>query len=175
MSMAPEIRTTRLLLRPYRAGDEAALVRNIDHAEIARGTATIPHPYTRADAEAYLARVAADAASWHLAITLADEPIGGIGLMRRSGVERYTAEVGYWLTPRHWRRGIASEAAQALVERAFAATDVVRLEARVFAWNSASCHVLERTGFRLEARRRSAAVADGRLVDELLYARLRGE
>jgi RimJ/RimL family protein N-acetyltransferase len=44
----------------------------------------------------------------------------------------------------------------------------------VFAWNPASGRVLEKAGFVREARLARAAIKDGEIVDELVYARLRG-
>jgi RimJ/RimL family protein N-acetyltransferase len=170
-----EIRTRRLSLRAWRAADEAEAVRELNHAEVARATASIPHPYGAADFAAFLARVAAGRFDWNLAITQAGRVIGGIGLHPRSGLERYTAEVGYWIGPAHWGAGFATEALAALVERALAETETQRFEGRVFAWNGASGRVLEKAGFVREGTLRRAAFKDGALLDEWLYARLREE
>ena len=170
-----EIRTERSLLRSWRSGDEDALVRNLNHRSVWRNTGSIPHPYSRADADAFLAFIEANPNDIHLAIVVGGEPIGSVGIYRRKGLEQFTGELGYWLGPSHWGRGYATEAARALAEHAFAATDIARLEGRVFAWNPASCRVLEKAGFRREGLKRHAAFKDGELVDEFLYARLRGE
>jgi RimJ/RimL family protein N-acetyltransferase len=172
-----ELQTARLLLRSWRPGaaDAEALVRHANHREIWRNTGGMPFPYARADAEAFFARVAGSPEDLHLAITLANEPVGGIGLHRRAGLERFTAEVGYWLGPSVWGRGFATEATRALIEHASASTDLQRLEGRVFAWNPASCRVLEKCGFAREGLKRRAAYKDEQLVDEWHYARLRGD
>jgi RimJ/RimL family protein N-acetyltransferase len=170
-----ELRTARLLLRSWLPGDAdaAALVRHANHREVWRNTGGIPFPYARADAEAFFARVVERPEDLQLAITLADEPVGGIGLHRRGGLERFTAEIGYWLGPSAWGWGYATEAVEALTLHAFATTDVQRIEGRVFAWNPASCRVLEKAGFVREGLKRRAAYKDEQLVDEWLYARLR--
>jgi [ribosomal protein S5]-alanine N-acetyltransferase len=171
-----EIHTEHLLLRNWCIEDADALVRNVNHRAVWRNVGdSIPHPYRRADADAFLAGPAQDSRSWNLAIVHGDEVVGGAGLARREGLKRFNAEVGYWLGPSHWGRGFASEALAGLVEAAFAMTDVQRLEAHVFAWNPASCRVLEKCGFRRDALLRRASFKDGVLVDELAYSRLRGE
>ena len=43
----------------------------------------------------------------------------------------------------------------------------------VFAWNPASARVLEKAGYVLEGRLRSAVIKDGRTTDGLLYALVR--
>jgi RimJ/RimL family protein N-acetyltransferase len=171
------LRTARLTLRPWVASDAdaAAIVRHANHREVWRNTGQLPFPYARTDADAFFAQCAQRPQDLHLAIVAAGEPIGGIGMHRRDGLERFTAEIGYWLGPTIWGRGYATEAARALAEHTFATTNVQRIEGRVFAWNPASCRVLEKAGFAREGRRRRAAFKDEQFVDELVYARLRGE
>jgi RimJ/RimL family protein N-acetyltransferase len=60
-----------------------------------------------------------------------------------------------------------------MTEYAFATFDICRLEAGVFEWNPASARVLEKAGYALEGRSRSAVVKDGRLGDRLIYALVR--
>ena len=52
---------------------------------------------------------------------------------------------------------------------------VYRLFAPVFAWNAASMRVLEKAGYAREGVMRRSAVKDGRVLDQLLYARVRGD
>lgn len=169
-----ELRTPRLLLRTWRRGDERALTAHANHRDVWRNLADFfPHPYTKADADAWIARVEADqSGSLHLAIVV-DEPVGGIGVARLPDVGRLTGTVGYWLGPTARGRGYATEALSALVEHVFAQTDLQRLEARVFEWNPASCRVLEKAGFTREARLRRAAIKDDQLIDVWLYSRVR--
>jgi len=170
-----ELRTARLLLRPWRREDTDALVQHVNHREVWRNTGSLPFPYTHADAEAFFAFLAAHPEETHLAIVPDHEPIGSVGIYRRRGLEEFVGELGYWLGPSAWGKGYATEAARALTEHAFATTPLQRIEARVFAWNPASRRVLEKAGFALEGVKRRAAYKDGQHVDEWLYARLRGE
>ena len=83
--------------------------------------------------------------------------------------------MGYWLGERYWGRGIAARALVGFTRYAFAAYEVERLFAVPLAANTASCRVLEKTGYRLEGRMRRSAVKDGVVQDQLLYAILRGD
>jgi hypothetical protein len=47
----------------------------------------------------------------------------------------------------HWGKGLATEAAQAIIDHAFAALDVERIIGRCMAANSGSRRVLEKCGF----------------------------
>lgn len=164
-----EIRTARLLLRSWRLGDEEALVRNINHRAVWRNVGdSIPFPYTRAAADAFLAMALKDERSWHLAIEASGDVVGSIGMYRFDGRQRYTGTIGYMLGPHAWGRGYASEALAALSDAAFAQTDVARLDAHVYAWNPASCRVLEKCGFVREGVLRKSSFKDGELVDEFV-------
>ena len=50
-----------------------------------------------------------------------------------------------------------------------------RLFAHVFEGNEASTRVLEKAGYLLEARMRQCVVKGGRVLDQLVYARLRDD
>ena len=58
-------------------------------------------------------------------------------------------EIGYRLKRVFWGKGIATEVSQALVERAFALPDVVRVVAEASPDNVASTRVMEKVGLRL--------------------------
>jgi len=49
---------------------------------------------------------------------------------------------------------------------------LTRLFALPFAYNLASCRVLEKAGYVLEARLRRSAIKDGVIVDQFQYARI---
>jgi len=173
-----EIHTPRLVLRPFRPGDEESLAREADDRRVWGALRDrFPHPYRREDALAWIAANGGRNPPENLAITLREPglPIGGVGVARRGDVGRFTGEIGYWLGSAHWRRGYATEAVGAFVEHAFAAFDFERLEAWVFSSNPASARVLEKCGFRLEGVGRRAVHKQGRFLDSHLYARLRDD
>lgn len=161
-------------LRPWRSGDQGALVALADDRRIWRNmTERFPHPYTRADADRWLAFNVDPGRDRHLAIEVGGELAGGVGAMAGDGVRRATAEFGYWLGHRFWGRGIASASARALADDLERSGAFERLEAGVFAWNPASMRVLERAGFEREAVLRRSVSKDGELIDSVLYVRLR--
>jgi RimJ/RimL family protein N-acetyltransferase len=161
-------------VRSYVAADAAALARHANNAAVARGLRDrFPHPYTRVDAETFLRGIASGPAESDFAIASPDEVIGGIGVQRQHDVHRLTAEIGYWLGEPFWGRGIATRAVSAVSDWLFATTSLERLFACVFETNPASTRVLEKAGYQLEGRMRRAVFKDGRVFDQLLFARLR--
>ena len=169
-----EITLERCTLRPWRRGDELSLVRYANNRNVWRNLRDrFPHPYTAADADAWLTHVSAQSPVASFAIVVDGHAVGGIGLEPGTDVHRRSAEIGYWLGEPFWGRGIATEALRAVTEYAFRTFDICRLEAAVFEWNPASARVLEKAGYRLEGRARLAVTKDGRTGDRLLYALVR--
>jgi RimJ/RimL family protein N-acetyltransferase len=125
------IETDRLVLRPYTLGDVDDVIAYARDPEWARFLRTIPQPYEREDAERFIAtqllldRVTHPA--W--AITLEYVVIGGINL--RFAFEHRPAEIGYSVARVHWKKGICSEAARAVIDAAFSThQDLNRVHAR---------------------------------------------
>ena len=100
------------------------------------------------------------------------EAAGGIGVIPGADIERFSAEIGYWLGEPFWGRGIVSEALILISERAFERLNLLRLFALAFAENAASTRVLEKAGYACEGVLKSGAVKHGRVYDQLLYARV---
>ena len=169
-----ELQTDRCLLRPFRPADAASVARHADNRKVWLNLRDLfPHPYTVADAEAYIARVAGDAPPTRFAIDVAGEAVGSVGLELGSDIERRSAEIGYWLGEVHWGRGIVSAAVAAATAYAFRELDLLRVFAVPFARNPASARVLERAGYQREGTMRRSAVKDGEVLDQLLYAAIR--
>lgn len=161
-------------IRSFRPDDAERLVREAGSRAVWLTLRDrFPHPYTAADAAAFLAAVAAQDPESDFAIAGDGGVIGGIGVQRQPDVHRLSAEIGYWLGEAHWGRGIATRAVRAFTAWLFASTPLERLHAFVFATNPASARVLEKAGYQFEGRLRRAVIKDGRLLDQLVYAALR--
>ncbi|KVN38601.1 GCN5 family acetyltransferase [Burkholderia pyrrocinia] len=83
------------------------------------------------------------------------------------------AEIGFSLKRRHWRSGYMGEAAGALVEHAFGALNLNRLEADIDPRNVASARVLERLGFVREGLLRDRWIVGDEVSDSALYGLLK--
>jgi RimJ/RimL family protein N-acetyltransferase len=164
------------VLRPWRAEDLESLLRHANNVNVARQMRdAFPHPYTRADGQVWLNIAQAGDPPTHFAIEFAGEAVGGIGLKPGSDIERVSAEVGYWLGESVWGRGLATAALNALCDHAFETFELTRIFALPFAHNLASRRVLEKARFRLEGLLRQSAIKEGRVVDQVLYARTRND
>jgi ribosomal-protein-alanine N-acetyltransferase len=164
---------TRCLVRPWRMEDVDAVMRHANNLNVARQLRDrFPHPYTRANAIAFLKAAVANADGSNLAIEVKGEAAGAIGYVRGVDVERYSAEIGYWLGETLWGHGIASEALILVTDHVFGALNLLRLFALPFADNAASIRVLEKAGYVREAFLRASSVKYGKPRDQALYVRI---
>jgi RimJ/RimL family protein N-acetyltransferase len=144
---SPRIETRRLTLRAPAAADADRITRLANDQGLARMTCRMPHPYLASDAASFLAQADAmnPARERVFAIEHEDEgPIGMIGLHPNGG---FAPEIGYWLGRPYWGRGLATEAAQALLAWARRQWGKRAILAGHFADNPASGRVLEKAGF----------------------------
>jgi [ribosomal protein S5]-alanine N-acetyltransferase len=158
-------------VRSWRARDLSSLVAYANNRNIWINLRDrFPHPYTAREGHAFIRHVLEQIPETAFAIAVDGEAVGGIGFQLLGDVERVSAEIGYWLGEPFWGRGIATEALAAVTRHAVAAHGLTRLYAVPFAWNTASCRVLEKAGYTLEARLRRSAMKDGRITDQMQYA-----
>jgi ribosomal-protein-alanine N-acetyltransferase len=158
-------------VRSWRLADADSLARHANNRSVWINLRdAFPHPYTVRNARDYIRSVRDHLPETSFAIASDGEAVGGIGFVLRSDVERVSAEIGYWLGEAWWGRGIATEALAAVTAHAIDAHHLTRIFAVPFAWNRASCRVLEKAGYVLEARLRRSAIKDGKPTDQLQYA-----
>ena len=140
------LHTERLVLRPPKAADGAALSAAINDVRVLSQTGTWGFPSGQDVCAARLAQAARydPREDMVLLVTADGIVLGTVGLHRRgAGV----FELGYMLGPGAWGRGYATEAARAACAYGFGPLGAARLTATVFADNPASMRVLEKLGF----------------------------
>lgn len=161
-------------LRDWKISDVDALVKHANNYNIAKWfTNVFPYPYTENDGKAYLEFVSQESHSKIFAIEVNGEAVGSIGIFPQSDVHGKNAEIGYWLSEAYWGHGIMTKAIQEIVDYGFANFDIVRIYARPFSTNKGSQRVLEKAGFKLEARLEKALYKNDEYMDELIYSKLK--
>ena len=137
----------------------------------------LPYPYTVQDGKEFIsAMLSADEnETFAFAITVDNMVLGSIGIFRQGNIHRQTAELGYYIAEEYWGKGIMTEAVKQICEYVFAKSDIIRIYAEPFAYNIASCRVLEKVGFQYEGTLRSNAVKNGKVIDMEMYSLLKAE
>ncbi len=137
----------------------------------------LPYPYTEQDGKEFIsAMLSADEnETFAFAIMVDDKVVGSIGIFRQGNIHSQTAELGYYIAEEYWGKGIMTEAVKQICAYVFAKSDIIRIYAEPFAYNIASCRVLEKVGFQYEGTLRSNAVKNGKVIDMEMYSLLKEE
>jgi RimJ/RimL family protein N-acetyltransferase len=163
-----------ILLSPLRDQDVPQLVALINDPAVEKNTLTIPFPYRKEDALAWLDRVQearerhGDWMNWAIREREEGPLLGSIGLMGHD--KPGTDEVGYWLGRPFRGQGIMPRAIE-LVASIAAGRGIERLQAKVFTYNEASRRALEKSGFRFLRVLPHDAVKHGQPQDVWLLER----
>jgi RimJ/RimL family protein N-acetyltransferase len=172
---AVELRTKRLLLRPFTLADVDDVLRYASDKEWRRYLLAAPDVYTREDAERFVSQ--AVQTSWEtrpvFAIEHGGSVIGGINLRIKGDHKR--AELGYSIAREHWGQGMTVEAARAVVDWAFGAYGLLKVFAKADSRNVQSIRVMEKLGMTREGQLREHRLFRGEAVDEVLYGLLLAE
>lgn len=136
---------------------------------------TFPFPYTKKDAERWIEFVISD--NSHLSFAIADknELIGGIGAMLNQDVNRFTAEIGYWLGEPFWNRSITTKAVKTFCKFLFENYNFNHLTASIYEGNIASVKVVQKAGFVLEGILRKNVFKENKFLDQHIYGLLKEE
>ena len=167
------IKSKRFVLRPYRKGDEKSLQNNINDRDIYKYTDRIPYPYRLVDAKNWIKKCINSSrkkTEFNFAIDINGQVVGGIGFDQIKG---HSAEIGYWLGKKYWNQGIMGEAIKLVTNFGFRKLKLKRITAHVFHKNKASARILEKNNYKLEGILRKSHSKDGKLYDELLYAKVK--
>lgn len=164
------------LIRSWRMEDAADLAAALNNKKIHDHLRDgLPYPYTENDAKDYItAMLQADKhTTYAFAITVEDKAIGSIGVFRKDNIHARTAEMGYYLAEPFWGKGLGTSAVKQTCAYTFEHTDILRIFAEPFAFNTASCRILEKAGFICEGTLRNNAVKNGQVIDMKMYSNIK--
>ena len=160
-------------IRPWKISDANDLALAINNKKVLDNLRDgIPFPYTAADAAEYInAMLNADSnKTYAFAIVSGGKVIGSISVFRQENINSLTGEMGYYIAESYWGKGIVTSAVKQVCDFIFSNTDIVRIFADPFAYNTASCRVLEKAGFSFEGTLRQNAIKNNTIIDMKMYS-----
>jgi RimJ/RimL family protein N-acetyltransferase len=161
-------------LRPFEPEDCLSLAYYANNKDIANNLRDVfPHPYTLQDANDWIHYATTQNNDLLLALVVNNDVVGSIGAVFKTDVYRLNAEIGFWLNPAYWNKGMMTQALQFIVNHLFETSSLERIYAHVFSRNLASQRVLQKCGFKLEAKLERAVIKNGIVMDELVFGLLR--
>ena len=141
------IETERLVLRPWREDDAAALYACASDPRVALSAGWPPHE-SEADSLNVLRRTLMKDHNLAITIKPSDEPTGCIGISQgKQPEENGEYEIGYWMARPFWGKGYMPEAVRALLSLYFS-LGAERIWCAHAEGNDKSRRVIEKCGFR---------------------------
>ena len=170
----PTLRGRQVVLRELRASDAASLFALLTTEEVARFIS--PPPSTVAGFERFIEwtlrqRAAGTYACFAVTVAGFDTAIG-IFQVRSTEPGFGTAEWGFAIGSDFWGTGVFQDGAALVLDFAFEAIGVHRLEARAAVRNGRGNRALQKLGAVQECRLRSSFLKNGEYLDQMLYSML---
>ncbi len=153
MKNRPQIKTERLLLRPFELSDAPKVREMAGEKVIADTTLNIPHPYEKGMAQEWISThqpkfEAGELVNYAIVLKKTQELIGAIGLTINKRFKR--AELGYWIGKQYWNNGYCTEAGHVIIKYGFANLNLHKIVATHLIRNPASGKVMEKLGMTKE-------------------------
>lgn len=170
----PVLRTQRLLLRQFRETDLENVFLGLSHPDVIRyyGVNYDSLEATKAQMKFFSDLERENTGIWW-AVCSADnsEFYGAGGLNGFHSVHR-KAEIGFWLLPEHWGKGIMTEAMPLICRHGFEAMNVHRIEGIVESDNSACKNAMRKLDFIYEGTMTDCEVKNGKFISLDMYAKI---
>ena len=140
-------------------------------------TDDFPFPYQLSDAIDFinLCKTLDPSVERQYLITVNGEAAGGFGIFFKKGIYRKISSFGYWLGEKFWGRGIMTRVVKFAVNYVFTNFDIMRISIGIFARNTGSKRVLEKSGFKCEGLFKKFFYKDDEYCDGLIYTIMRDE
>ncbi|WP_114789680.1 GNAT family N-acetyltransferase [Niabella yanshanensis] len=170
----PELSAKDILLRPIVSSDLDQIYQGLSHPDVIRyyGISYKTRSETKAQMEWYQQiREEGSGVWWAIVSKDGNGFYGACGFNNYSEVHR-KAEIGFWLLPEYWGRGIMVSSARLICDHAFTKVGIHRIEAVVETANHNSKRVMQKLCFVLEGTQQDAEVKNGRFISLDLYALL---
>lgn len=173
-----QLRSERLLLRPFRREDAQEMFTNwSSDPEVTNSLEWETHPdavFTGLLLDDWV-KTYRSPQTYHWGIELQGELIGDIAVVRQSPAQQ-ACEIGYCLSRKHWNQGLMTEALRTVMAYLFGKVGFRRIELRHAAENPASGRVMRKAGLQAEGTSREMLRnKQGTYSDIVLYAALRDE
>ncbi|WP_232695497.1 GNAT family N-acetyltransferase [Brevibacillus daliensis] len=178
MKSFPTLTTNRLILRQLRNEDVPDLFHYFSKDEVTKYydlESFTEHTQASNLIQFWKQRFEAEQGiRWGISLANQDRIIGTCGYHNWSK-EHYKAEIGYELTPEYWRKGIMTEAVEAIIKYGFMNLQLNRIEAFIDPDNLSSRKLLEKAGMKEEGLMKEYFFEKGQFVDAVLFAILKKE
>lgn len=171
------LQTNRFELRVIVDDDINNVYRGLSNPEVIKyyGVSFMTLESTREQMEWYANLLATKTGIWWGIYTKDTNEFCGAGGLNDVDAQHRKAEIGFWLLPEYWGRGILKEVMPHIFDYGFEDLHLNRIEGFVDGGNDKCKRAIEKVNFKYEGTMRQAEYKDGQPIDVAIYARLKEE
>ena len=175
--MIEELGTKRFLLRRFKNGDLENVFRGLSNPEVIKyyGVSYKSLEAAREQMTWFMELEKKQTGGWWAICTAGNEEFLGAAGFNNLSKEHRKAELGFWLLPEFWGRGIIQEVLPVICSFAFEKLNLHRIEAFVETENINSAKVLKKQHFRHEETMVDSEVKNGIFISVDIFAKLKSE
>ena len=169
----PILKTERLLLRRFSDTDLPKVFEGLSHPEVIRyyGVSFDSLEATKEQMKWFAGIEREGTGIWWAVCSKDNRIFYGAGGLNSIGKHRKT-EIGFWLLPAFWGKGIMKEAVPLIVDYGFSKLHLHRIEGLVESDNQNCKNAMSKLDFQHEGTMRDCEVKNGKFISLEIYARL---
>ena len=171
----PIIKKGRVLLRQFVDSDLENVFKGLSHPDVIKyyGVSYNTLEETKEQMKFFANLVQNETGIWW-AICSADNKIFyGAGGLNNLSIKHQKAEIGFWLMPEFWGRGIMKEVMPIICDYGFTILGLHRIEGFVEADNGNCKNVLAKLDFELEGTMKDCEMKNGKFISLDIYAKIK--
>lgn len=165
------LKTNNLLLREIRATDLENIFKGLSHPKVIQYYG-ISFDSLEA-AEQQMDWFSSDQQMWWAICSADDQVFYGAGGLNDIDKEENKAEIGLWLLPDFWGKGIMKEAMPLITEYGFNELQLRRIEGFVETDNLNCKRAMSKLDFRIEKTMKNCEVKNGEMISLDVYVKMR--
>ena len=168
----PEIKTDRLLLRQITQDDLPNIFRGLSHPEVIKyyGVNYQTLEATQDQMDWFADQEKNGTGLWWAVCSLDNKTFYGTGGFTDLQKKHRKAEVGFWLLPDYWGRGIMKEAMPLILDYGFKGLNLHRIEGFVESGNENCKRGLAKLDFIYEGTMKDCEIKNGTFLSVDIYA-----
>ena len=167
--MSPEfpiIKTDRLLFRQFEYTDLENVFKGLSHPDVIKYYG-VSYPTLEATQEQMIFfsdLEKNETGIWWAVCSLDNKTFYGAGGLNSLSKEHRKAEIGFWLLPEFWVKGIMTEAMPKICEYGFVTLGLHRIEGFVETENKNCINTMQKLDFQLEGTMRECEIKNGKYI-----------
>lgn len=170
----PEIKTARLLLRQFVDSDLENVFKGLSHPDIIKyyGVSYETLEATKAQMTFFADLEKNETGIWWAVCSPDNKIFYGAGGLNSLSKEHKKAEIGFWLIPGFWGKGIMTEAMPLICNYGFDRLGLHRIEGIVETENNNCKNAMAKLDFTLEGTMKECEIKNGQFISLDIYAKL---